>query len=54
MFWTLLKGKALFYFEHHLGRKLEADDSELPENELIELVLRNIDLEYIHELKICV
>jgi hypothetical protein len=47
MFRTLLKGQALSYFEHHLMRRLEAEDSEVPENELIELVLRDIGLEYI-------
>jgi hypothetical protein len=33
MFQTLLKGQALFYFEHHLRRRLEAEDSELPDQE---------------------
>jgi hypothetical protein len=47
MFQTLLKGQALSYFEHHLMRRLEAEDSELPDNELIELVLRDVGLEYI-------
>jgi hypothetical protein len=47
MFWTLLKVQALSYFEHHLRRRLEAEDSELPDNDLIELVLRDIGLEYI-------
>jgi hypothetical protein len=28
-------------------RRLEAEDSEVPDNELIELVLRDVDLEYI-------
>jgi hypothetical protein len=42
-----LKGQALSYFEHHLMRRLEAEDSEVPENELIELVLRDVGLEYI-------
>jgi hypothetical protein len=32
MFRTLLKGQALSYFEHHLMRKLEAEDSEVPDN----------------------
>jgi hypothetical protein len=44
---TLLKGQALSYFEHHLMRRLEAEDSEVPDNELIELVLRDVGLEYI-------
>jgi hypothetical protein len=47
MLWTLLKGQDLSYFEHHLMRRLEAEESEVPDNELIELVLRNIGLEYI-------
>jgi hypothetical protein len=48
MFRTLLKGQALSYFEHHLmRRRLEAEDSEIPDNELIELVLRDVGLEYI-------
>jgi hypothetical protein len=47
MFWTLLKVQALSYFEHHLMRRLEAEDSDIPDNELIELVLRYVGLEYI-------
>jgi hypothetical protein len=42
IFRTLLKGQALSYFEHHLMRRLEAEDSELSDNELIELVLRDL------------
>jgi hypothetical protein len=30
-------------------KRLEAEDSDVPENELIELVLRDVDLEYIHK-----
>jgi hypothetical protein len=47
MFRTLLKGQALSYFEYHLMSRLEAEDSEVPDNELIELVLRDLGLEYI-------
>jgi hypothetical protein len=49
MFQTLLKGQALSYFEHHIMRRLEAEDSDVPDNELIELVLREqfVGLEYI-------
>jgi hypothetical protein len=47
MFRTLLKGQALSYFEHHLMRRLEVEDSEVPDNELTELVLRDLGLEYI-------
>jgi hypothetical protein len=36
---TLLKGLALSYFEHHLMRKLKAENAEVPNNEVIELVL---------------
>jgi hypothetical protein len=54
MFWTLLKGQALSYFEHHLMRRLKAEDSDVPDNELIELVLRDKGLEYIPKHTICV
>jgi hypothetical protein len=47
MFWTLLKVQILSYFEHHLMRRLEAEDSDVPDNEQIELVLRDEGLEYI-------
>jgi hypothetical protein len=47
IFRTLLKGQALSYFEHHLMRRLEAEDSEVPDNKLIELVLRDVGSEYI-------
>jgi hypothetical protein len=46
MFWTLLKGQVLSHFEHHLMRRLEVEDSDVPDNELIELVLRHLGLEY--------
>jgi hypothetical protein len=44
---TLLKGQAFSDFEHHLMERLEAEDSDVPDNELIELVLRDVGLEYI-------
>jgi hypothetical protein len=47
MFWTLLNGQALSYFEHHLMRSLETEDSDAPDNELIELVLRDVGFKYI-------
>jgi hypothetical protein len=47
MFQTLLKGQALSYFEHHFMRRLKAEDSDVSDNELIELVLRDVCLEYI-------
>jgi hypothetical protein len=46
MFRTLLKDQALSYFEHHLMRRLETEDSEVSGNELIELVLSDVGLEY--------
>jgi hypothetical protein len=45
IFRTLLKGQASSYFEHHLMSRLEAKDSDVPDNELIELVLRDVGLE---------
>jgi hypothetical protein len=44
---TFLKGQALSYFEHHLMRRLEAEDSEVPDNDLIELFLRDLGFECI-------
>jgi hypothetical protein len=45
MFRILLKGQALSYFGHHLMRRLEAEDSDFLDNQLIELVLRDVVLE---------
>jgi hypothetical protein len=50
MFRTLLNGQALSYFEHHLMRRLEAEESDVPDNEQIELVLRDVGLDYIPKL----
>jgi hypothetical protein len=47
IFRTLLKGQALSNFEHHLMKRLEAEDSDVLDNELTELVLRDVGLEYI-------
>jgi hypothetical protein len=47
IFSTLLKGQALSYFEHHLRKRVKTEGSEVPDNELIELVLRDLVLEYI-------
>jgi hypothetical protein len=54
MFRTLLNGQALSYFDHHLMRRLEAEDSDVPDNELIEVVLKDAGLEYIPKRAICV
>jgi hypothetical protein len=45
MFRTMLKGQGLSYFEHNLIKRLEAEESKIPDNELIELVLRDLGLE---------
>jgi hypothetical protein len=47
MFWTLLKGQPLSYFERHLRKWLEAEDSEVTDNDIIELVIKKIHLKYI-------
>jgi hypothetical protein len=38
IFQTLLKGQALYYFEHHLMRRSEAEDSDVSDNKLIEFL----------------
>jgi hypothetical protein len=53
MFWALLKSQALSYFEHGLRQRVEEEDSEVPDNQLIELVIRYIGLEYIPKRAIC-
>jgi hypothetical protein len=40
-------GSILILLQNHLMRRLEAGDSDVPDNELIELVLRDVGLEYI-------
>jgi hypothetical protein len=47
MFQTFLKCQALSYFEQHLMRRLEAEDSGAPDNYVIKLGLRDVGLEYI-------
>jgi hypothetical protein len=54
MFQTLLKSQALSYFEHHLMRRLDTEDSDVSDNDLIQLVLRDVGLEYIPNSAICV
>jgi formylmethanofuran:tetrahydromethanopterin formyltransferase len=44
---TLLKGQALSYFEPHLKKRLDVEDAELPDNMLFEIVIDDVDLEYI-------
>jgi hypothetical protein len=47
MLQTLLKGRALSQFDHHLRKRLGAEDIELPDHDLLELVIRGVGLEYI-------
>jgi hypothetical protein len=42
MLQTLLKGRALSQFEHHLRNFLGAEDIELPDHDLLELVIRDL------------
>jgi hypothetical protein len=37
----------LTYFEHHFRKKLEAEGIEFPDNDVIKLVVRDIELKYI-------
>jgi hypothetical protein len=53
MFRTLLKGQVLNCFENHLMRRLKAEESDVPDNELIELFLRDVGLKYIPKHAIC-
>jgi hypothetical protein len=53
MFRTLMKDQALSCFEHHLMRRLEAEESFVHDNDIMELVLRDIGLEYIPKCAIC-
>jgi hypothetical protein len=42
MFRTLLKCQAMFYFEHYFRKRLEAKDSKLSDNVLIEFARREL------------
>jgi hypothetical protein len=46
MLQTLLNGQALSYFEHNFRRRLEADVSELPDNDLIEVLFRELYIDF--------
>jgi hypothetical protein len=43
----LLKGRALAQFDYHLNKRVFAEDIELPDHELLELVMRGLGLDYI-------
>jgi hypothetical protein len=42
-----MKDQYLPYVEHHLRKRVNLEDSDLPDNDLIELGLRDVGLEYI-------
>ena len=44
---TSLKKRALTQFDYHLGRRLTDEDSEIPDHEQLEIVIRNLGLDYI-------
>jgi len=44
---TLLKGRALAQFDYHLSKRVRSEDIELPDDELLELVIRDLGLDYI-------
>jgi hypothetical protein len=44
IFWTLLKVQSFSYFEHHLRRRLGLEDSEVPNNYIIELVITELHI----------
>jgi hypothetical protein len=47
LFRTLLKVQFLSYFEHQFMKRFEVEDSDVPDTEFIDLVLRDVGLEYI-------
>jgi hypothetical protein len=46
LFRTFLNGQALSYVEYHMRRWLEAEDLELPDNDLIEFLREHKSLEF--------
>jgi hypothetical protein len=47
MFCTLLNGQALYYFEHHLRKRFEAEDSEITDKNLIKVFILSLKLMFI-------
>jgi hypothetical protein len=47
MFRIFFKAQSFPYFEHNIIERVEKEDSELPDNDFIEPVLRDVGLEYI-------
>jgi hypothetical protein len=44
---TMLKGRALSLFEYHLSKRCGGEDIETTDQELLELVIRDLGLDYI-------
>ena len=44
---TLLEGRPLIQFDCHLDRRLNAEDIEVPDHELLGIVIGDLDLDYI-------
>ena len=44
---TLLKERALAQFDYHLSKRVRAEYIEFPDHDLLELVLRDLGLDYI-------
>jgi hypothetical protein len=49
MFQTLLKGRAMSYFEHYLRRSLDTEYSKIIDNDFIELLIWDEGKEFIPE-----
>jgi hypothetical protein len=47
MLHTFLKGQALSLFEYHLARQCGGEDVETSDHKLLELVVRDLGLDYI-------
>jgi hypothetical protein len=47
MLCTILKGRALYLFYYHLSKRCIGEDIETTDQELLELVIRGVGLDYI-------
>jgi hypothetical protein len=48
MLCTMLKGRALSLFEYHLAKRCGGEDIETTDQELLDLVIRDLGLDYIY------
>jgi hypothetical protein len=44
---TIMKGRALSLFAYHLSRQCGGEDDEVSDHEMLEIVIRDVGLEYI-------